>query len=176
MQEWNFEVQDGYSVLMNFDNFDVEYSSDCSKDYLELSDGHISVKLCGDCTIPLQEEPFHIPGPNVAVRVNTDGENPRTGFSVTWSEVETVYDENGSGYHDYGSGYHDNGSGYHDYGSGTGASSGGADASSSGADASSGTNGTSRKKRAASNSSVSSNETVTFWLGGLWKQNEMFSG
>ena len=107
MQEWNFEVQDGYSVKLNFDNFDVEFSSDCSKDYLELSDGHISVKLCGDCTIPLQEEPFHIPGPNVAVRVNTDGENPRTGFSVTWSEVETVYYENGSGYHEYGSGYHE---------------------------------------------------------------------
>ena len=168
MQEWNLEVQDGYSVKLNFDNFDVEYSSDCSKDYLELSDGHISVKLCGDCTIPLQEEPFHIPGPNVAVRVNTDGENPRPGFSVTWSEVETVYDDYGSGYNEYGSGYHDYGSGYNDYGSGIDASSG--------ADASSGTDGTSRKKRAASNSSVSSNESATFWLGGLWKQNEMFSG
>ena len=168
MQVWNLEVQDGYSVELNFDNFDVEYSSDCSKDYLELSDGHISVKLCGDCTIPLQEEPFHIPGPNVAVRVNTDGENPRTGFSVTWSEVETVYDDYGSGYNEYGSGYHDYSSGYNDYGSGIDASSG--------ADASSGTDGTSRKKRAASNSSVSSNESATFWLGGLWKQNEMFSG
>ena len=168
MQVWNLEVQDGYSVKLNFDNFDVEYSSDCSKDYLELSDGHISVKFCGDCTIPMQETHLHIPGPNVAARVNTDGENPRPGFSVTWSEVETVNDDYGSGYHDYGSGYHEYGSGYHDYGSGTDASSG--------ADASSGTDGTSRKKRAASNSSVSSNESVTFWLGGLWKQNEMFSG
>ena len=69
--------------MLTFEAFDVESSSSCENDYVEVSHDSFSQRYCGRY-IP---GPFTSTGSSMVVRFHSDWAGTRTGFSAVWTEV-----------------------------------------------------------------------------------------
>ena len=85
MQEWQLQVPNGYIQLV-FTSIDIEADSSCRWDWVEVSYGSYSEKFCGSST----PGPFTSTGPTITVRMHTNGEVTRTGFSAVWTGTSSV--------------------------------------------------------------------------------------
>ena len=71
--------------MLTFEAFQLEISSSCENDYVEVSYDSFSQRYCGS-SIP---GPFTSTGSSMVVRFRSDWGwgNTRTGFSAVWTEV-----------------------------------------------------------------------------------------
>ena len=108
MQEWQLVVPNG-NIQLDFKSFDIAHkSTKCERDWVEVSDGSYSQKICGHIngsvsyyygfygwstwghhlgsSIP---GPFLSSGPTMTVRMHTDNAGTRTGFRAVWGDAST---------------------------------------------------------------------------------------
>ncbi len=77
----------GKSVLLNFTKFDLEESSGCSYDYLQITDGTRSKKYCGNGGSELS--PFVSKTNKLTIRFRTDYSESRGGYFATYKTVDS---------------------------------------------------------------------------------------
>ncbi|XP_058866216.1 hatching enzyme 1.2-like [Acipenser ruthenus] len=85
---WIINAPKGYKVSLTISSFDVEYSEDCSYDYLTLRDGPVTTSpvqqtYCGSEPIPS----FTSSGNAAVVQFHSDGSDVGTGFSAKYKFV-----------------------------------------------------------------------------------------
>ncbi|XP_058866284.1 hatching enzyme 1.2-like [Acipenser ruthenus] len=85
---WIINAPKGYKVSLTISSFDVEYSEDCSYDYLNLRDGPkttspVQQTHCGSEPIPS----FTSSGNAAVVQFHSDGSDVGTGFSAKYKFV-----------------------------------------------------------------------------------------
>ena len=85
LQEWQLEIPNGYIQLV-FTSFDIEAYTSCANDWVEVSYGSHTEKICGS-SIP---GPFTSTGPTMTVRMHTNGIHTRTGFRAYWRDSSSV--------------------------------------------------------------------------------------
>ena len=82
IQEWTIDVEDGETVVLTFQAFDLEEHPDCVWDWVEVSYGSISQKFCGS-TVP---EPINSTS-YIKVKIHSDSSVTGAGFSASWAPV-----------------------------------------------------------------------------------------
>uniref|UniRef100_A0A3B5AXX3 Cubilin n=1 Tax=Stegastes partitus TaxID=144197 RepID=A0A3B5AXX3_9TELE len=84
---WVIMVDHSHRVFLNFTDLDVEYHSNCSFDYIAVSDSSapILAHVCGS-SVPLSVTSTQN---TIYVRFRSDGTNNRRGFSARFSEGES---------------------------------------------------------------------------------------
>ncbi|KAK6469098.1 high choriolytic enzyme 1-like [Huso huso] len=85
---WIINAPKGYKVSLTISSFDVEYSEDCSYDYLTLRDGPVTTSpvqqtYCGSEPIPS----FTSSGNAAVVQFHSDSSDVGTGFSAKYKFV-----------------------------------------------------------------------------------------
>ena len=81
--QWTIRVNQGERAHLEFIDFDVETSTDCSADYLEVSEqstGGTTKRFCG----PFQPDSWTSTGNVVLLSLVTDGAIQSSGFKVSW--------------------------------------------------------------------------------------------
>ena len=74
--------------MLTFESFDVEYDSNCRWDWVEVTYGEFSERLCGG------EDGDYLPGPfttcegsSMVVKFHSDGSKAGAGFRAVWEEL-----------------------------------------------------------------------------------------
>ena len=83
-EEWTLEAPEEHIIQLTFESFDIEYSSSCPYDWVEVSYGSYSEKFCGS-SIP---GPFNSTGPTMTVKMHTDSSVTGTGFRAVWTSFD----------------------------------------------------------------------------------------
>ena len=94
LQEWtwgsgetdDFAVAEGYSVQLTFLKFNLEPHSSCEYDYVEISYGDYSQKLCGDRSVT--DLVYTSTSNTMTLKMKTDQSETRKGFKACWVAVE----------------------------------------------------------------------------------------
>ena len=81
LQEWLLKGPIYTKIRLTFESFELEDSTSCKYDWVEVSYGNKSEKFCGK-SIP---GPLTSTGPNMTVRMHTDSSQTRTGFKAVWT-------------------------------------------------------------------------------------------
>ncbi len=78
-------VASGKRINLNFIAFDLESHSSCAYDYVEITNGSSSVKYCGNTLPPSVTTKTN----ELTIKLKTDGSVVRTGFSATYTTVDS---------------------------------------------------------------------------------------
>jgi len=97
---WNLEVASGGRIKLTFESFDLEASSDCRYDYVQISHGSFQQKYCGS-SLP---SPIISSGNTMTVTFHSDHSENGNGFKATWTTTtETLGLLISGGYDDFDS-------------------------------------------------------------------------
>ncbi len=81
----NIRVAAGKRIHLNFTAFSLESHSSCSYDYVEITNGSSSVKYCGNTLPPSVTTKTN----ELTIKFKTDGSVVRTGFSATYTTIDS---------------------------------------------------------------------------------------
>ena len=82
-QTWILEVTSGKKIKLTFESFNLEPSSTCRLDYVQVSSGSVDETYCGS-SMP---SPIISSGNTMTVFFHSDGSVNRNGFKATWKAV-----------------------------------------------------------------------------------------
>jgi len=83
-ETWNLEVAAGQNIRLTFESFNLESHSNCSYDYVQISDGMVEEKYCGSD----KPSPIKSSGNTMNITFHSDYSVSRKGFKATWEAVE----------------------------------------------------------------------------------------
>ncbi|XP_034244978.1 cubilin [Thrips palmi] len=89
---WNIEVAEGHSVRLTLEDLDIDYSRNCSSDYLKVVDGPSLeddgelLRLCGS-RIPENRTTVTSKANTMTVRMKSDGTRTAKGFRASYATV-----------------------------------------------------------------------------------------
>lgn len=97
---WTIKVDDNHTVVVQFEEFNLEKDKKCKYDYVAFYDGVVSpgdydrkelLRFCGNSTPPHSHPAFGYPinssSSSITVRFKTDSTKQRLGFTAIWHQV-----------------------------------------------------------------------------------------
>ena len=83
LQEWSLSVAAGSKIELTFESFELEFEASCGYDYLSITDGSDTKKLCGS-TLP---DKITSSGNTLTLKFESDYSVNKKGFSAVWKKV-----------------------------------------------------------------------------------------
>ena len=83
-QTWNMKVNPGQRIRLTFESFDLESSSSCKLDFLQISFDSVEEKYCGSN----KPRPIISSGNTMRIIFHSDDTDNGNGFRAIWEVVE----------------------------------------------------------------------------------------